>query len=347
MPEATSKTMKAWQFASASPTVEANLKLNLAAPVPPGPLKPDQVLVRVLVVALNQVDYKFAEIPYLGRLIVGSPSTPAIDFAGRVAELPKGAAAGLEVGQLVYGRLELPTKFGTLAEYTVAPRGGCVPIPSGVSLNDAACVSSVALSAYQSIVPKVQLNAGKRVFINGGSGGCGTFGIQIAKLSGCHVTVTCSTPNVALCKSLGADVVIDYKQHNVVAELKRQKRFDLVVDNVGEPADLYWTAHEFTTPGARFVQLGSGAVSVGFILGNLFKTHAPTWLGGGQRPFEFLNTVNKAEDFAQLSQWLQEGKLRTTVDEIFDVEVDGPIRAYSKLRTGRTKGKILVKMWGE
>ena len=109
------RTMKAWQYTSASPTLAANLKLNTNAPLPDGAtsLQADQVLVQVLATSLNPVDYKFPEIPVLGRLMTGSPATPGIDFAGRVAatgpalgtDTRQASSTSLEVGQLMYGRL--------------------------------------------------------------------------------------------------------------------------------------------------------------------------------------------------------------------------------------------------
>ncbi|KAL9637925.1 MAG: hypothetical protein Q9164_001898 [Protoblastenia rupestris] len=349
-------TMKAWQFTSTSPTLEKNLKLNTSAPLPASAssLPADQTLVQVLVVSLNPVDYKFPEIPLLGRLMTGSPATPSIDYAGRVVATgpnsKKVSATDLELGQLVFGRLDGPTKFGTLAEYTIAPRAGCVPIPSGVSVIDAACAASVALTAYQCIIPKIKGGAGERVFINGGSGGTGTFGIQIAKAAGCHVTTSCSGANVELCESLGADTVIDYTSKDVVAELKKMPQFDLVVDNVGLPANLYWSAPSFTKPGAPYMQVGAPAISLGFVYEMLCKTMWPRLLGGGQRPWEFLHLESKVEDYAQIGRWMQEGKVRAVVDEVFGMEDKGPVRAFEKLRTGRTRGKIVVKVaerWDE
>ena len=344
------RTMQAWKFASTSPTLEENLRLDSTAPLPDGSasLKADQVLVKVLVVSLNPIDYKFPEIPFLGRWISGRPSIPGMDFAGRVAAMgPNGkkvASEDLRVGQLVYGRLDGPTKFGTLAEYTIAPRAACMPIPPGVGMIDAACAASVGLTAYQSIIPKVKGGAGERVFINGGSGGCGTFAIQIAKVAGCYVTTSCSTANVELCKSLGADTVIDYSSQDVVTELKKMQRFDLVVDNVGLPKDLYWSVPSFTNPGAPYVQVGALAVSPGFILGNLYKMFWPMWLGGGKTPWEFIDVMIKPDDYAKLGQWMQEKKVRAIVDEVFGMVDNGPVKAFAKLRTGRTRGKIVVKI---
>ena len=138
--------------------------------------------------------------------------------------------------------------------------------------------------------------------------------------------------------------MIDYRKKDIVAELKKMPKFDLVVDNVGLPANLYWDAPSFTKPNAPYAQVGAPAVSLGFVWQNLCKTLWPGWLGGGQRPWEFLHLVSKVEDYAQLGRWMQEGKVRAVVDEVFGMEDKGPVRAFEKLRKGRTKGKIVVKV---
>ncbi|KAG8533943.1 uncharacterized protein KY384_001684 [Bacidia gigantensis] len=224
--------MRAYQFTTTSPTLERNLTLNPRAPLPPTAtsLAPSTVLVKVLAASLNAFDFKLPELRYLGRLAVGRPSVPCMDFAGRVVAL--GKETGLEVGDLVYGRLDGPTKFGTLAEYTVVPRAGCAKLPEGVSVVDGAAAGSVS---YCAEIGGIGGGVGKKIFINGGSGGTGTFGIQIAKAMGCEVVTSCSTGNVGLCESLGADVVVDYKTQDVLAEVKRISGFDLVVDFVGTP----------------------------------------------------------------------------------------------------------------
>ncbi|THC89793.1 hypothetical protein EYZ11_010756 [Aspergillus tanneri] len=344
------KTMQAWKFTSVSPTLEENLSLDHISPLPDNSasLRADQVLVNVLAASLNPIDYKSPEIPFVGRLVSGSPSIPGIDFAGRVAATGPNrknvASEDLKVGQLVYGRLKGPTKFGTLAEYTIAPRAACVPIPPGVSVIDAASAATAGLTAYQSIMPKIKGGTGERVFINGGSGGCGTFGIQIAKVAGCHVTTSCSTANVELCKSLGADIVIDYSRKDVVAELKKMQPFDLVVDNVGASGDLYFSASSFTKPSALYMQIGSPAITPGFILRNLYKKYWPSRLGGGKRRWEFMHLENKPEDFSQIARWMQEKKVRAVVADVYGMEDKGPVEAFTKLRIGRTRGKIVVKI---
>lgn len=339
--------MKAWQFSQVTGGLEKNLKLNNTASLPPNAnsLAADQVLVQVLSTTLNPIDYKLAQIPVLGNLIIKKPASPGLDYSGRViasgANSKKVSSEDLKPGQLVFGRLDAPTQFGTLAEYTVVPRAGCVPVAQGVSLDDAACMGTAALTAYQCIVPNVK--SGDRVFINGGSGGVGSFGIQLAKVKGCYVVTSCSGVNVELCKSLGADQVIDYKSKDVVAELKKMQKFDLVVDNVGTPSEMYWRAHDFTNAGTKYVQVGGG-LSLGEIYNLLSRMMWPGFLGGGKRPFQFLGLANNYDQFKEIGEWMAQGKVKALVDEVYGMEDKGPVRAFERLKTGRAKGKIVVRI---
>ncbi|TVY14804.1 Zinc-type alcohol dehydrogenase-like protein, partial [Lachnellula arida] len=192
---------------------------------------------------------------------------------------------------------------------------------------------------YQTIVPRVE--KGDRVFINGGSGGTGIFGIQMAKAAGCHVTTSCSTPNIELCQSLGADEVVDYRQGSVAAALKaRGVLFDHVVDNVGDgELELYWKCHEFTKPGAVYVLVG-GSPSLARVVGNAKARILPGFLGGGKRRLEGFFASPKAEDLTQIGAWMAEGKVRAVIDSTFSFE-EAP-KAFEKLRTGRSRGKIVV-----
>jgi len=340
-------TMKAWQFSQTAGGLERNLKLNSSAALPTNgtSLPADKTLVQVITATLNPVDYKMAEIPLIGRLLIGKPATPGLDYAGRVIATgpnsKKISSQDLKQGQLVFGRLDKPTKFGTLAEYTVAPRAGCVPIPEGVSPDDAACVGTAGLTAYQSIVPNVE--SGQHIFINGGSGGTGIFGIQIAKAKGCFVVTSCSTPNVELCKKMGADEVIDYRKQDLAAELTRLGKFDLVVDNVGKPLGLFWQAHKFMKEEAKWVQVGAG-FSLSDIRELMSRTMWPKLLGGGETRFEFIHVANNYEQYEQIGQWMQEGKVKAITDEAFEMEDKGPIKAFERVKTGRAKGKVVVRV---
>lgn len=330
--------MKAAQFSSTSGGLEKHLKFNPTASPPPSTLSAEQVLVEVISMSLNPVDYKVPELPLLGGFMVPKPASPGIDYCGRVVCAGSGLKPILQPGQLVFGRLDQPIKFGTLGQYITAQRSGCVALPAGVDPDQAATVGTAALTAYQCIVPNVK--SGDKVFINGGSGGTGVFGIQIAKVKGCHVTTSCSTPNVQLCKDLGADEVVDYRTTNVSQELKsRGQQFALVVDNVGEPHDLYKASDRFLKESGKYVQIGV-PLSVSWMFGLLSRMWRPAFLGGGKRMLELLQVKNNENDLEQIGEWMKEGKVRTVIESTFALE--DAAKAYEKLKTGRTRGKIVV-----
>lgn len=196
--------MRSWQYISTSTGLANNLTLNV---VPMPQPKANQHLVRIITAAVNPVDYRLAEFQLLHRLTFPKFASPGNDFAGYIVKPASGSA--FKPGQLVFGGAG--THFmcgGAMSEYGIADTKNITPVPTGLSTTDAAGITIAGPTAYQSILHHSE--PGSRVFLNGGSGGVGAFGIQIAKAEGRHVTVTCSTANVELCKSLGADEVIEY-----------------------------------------------------------------------------------------------------------------------------------------
>lgn len=226
---------------------------------------------------------------------------------------------------------------GGLADYAVAATDTVAKMPENVSFADASTINVAGVTAYQSIVPHIK--SGSRVFLNGGSGGTGMYGIQIAKAKGCYVACSCSTANVELCKSLGADEVLDYKKEPLITQLKRQKPFDLVVDNVGHDFDLYWKSHEYTNPKAPFVEIAA-APSFTFFSFMIKVKLLPGFLGGGKRKFVSLFAEPKTEILQEIAQLVAEGKVKAKIDEQFPWEKAPD--AFRKLKTGRAKGKIVV-----
>ena len=330
-------TMRASQFSKTSGGLEKHLTINDAArPPPSAKLSPEQLLVEVISMSLNPVDYKFPEIPVMGWLTVTKPASPGIDYCGRV--VTTGSGVDLKPGQLVFGRLEMPTQFGTLGQYIIAPKAGAAPLPDGIDPDQAAAIGTAGLTAYQCIVPNVKQD--DRIFIHGGSGGTGTFGIQIAKTLGCHVTTTCSTGNVQLCKDLGADEVIDYKTTDVAQALKAKgPAFSLAVDNVGTPPELFKAADQYLKEGAKFVQVGA-SISLSGVWLIFSRMLLPSILGGGKKAFEMIGVENKLDDFVQLGEWMKAGKVKSVIDSVFEFQDGG--KAYEKLKEGRAKGKIVV-----
>ncbi|KAK3114252.1 hypothetical protein LTR53_007610 [Teratosphaeriaceae sp. CCFEE 6253] len=329
-------TMRAWQYHSTSSGIENSIKLNT---VPLPQRKPEQHLVRVLYAALNPVDYKPAEVAFINRVMIPKPATPGIDFAGRI--VTPAAGSSLKAGQLIFGTAGTsPFAAGALREYATTEITGTCAAPAGMELKDLATIGVGGETAYQSIVPHVK--AGDSIFINGGSGGTGVFGIQIAKALGCKVTTTCSTPNVALCRSLGADVVIDYRTQNVLQTLKAGgQQFSHVVDNVGGDWDLFWRCHEYSKPGTQYVFVGA-APSLNYAMNSLKVKVWPGALGGGRRKFVSILAQPVNTEMDRIAAWMQEGKVKPVVDSTFAME-DVP-DAFRKLKTGRARGKIVVEV---
>jgi alkaline phosphatase D len=330
------QTMKAWQYTSTSGGIEKNMYINDAVPKPvPGD---NEILVQVHAISVNPVDYKVTESPAPLRLL-GSKFTPGADFCGRVAEVGT-KVSDFKVGEMVFGSKMGELTKGTLAQYVAVNREMAMRLPDGVSVEDAATVGIVGLTETQSIRPNVK--SGDKVFINGGSGGTGVYGIQIAKALGCHVTTTCSTPNVAFCKSLGADEVIDYKTTDVVEALSAHgPTFNVVVDNVGTPANLYKASPAFVAPHGKFVQIGMSPSLSGFtqVASNMLR---PGFLGGGKAKYQMLMGQAAKSDLQLLAEWMGDGKVKGVKDSVFEW-ADAP-KAYEKLKTGRARGKIVVRV---
>jgi NADPH:quinone reductase-like Zn-dependent oxidoreductase len=183
-------TMRAWQWSSCTTTLEVALYLNESAPLPTSTrsLASGESLIRVHSASLNPVDFKLAELPIVSRFAIPKPATPGLDFSGTVVQI--GPNCNVKVGQKVFGKLEPKQQFGTLGEYIIGSQAGTVPMPDGLTYEQAATLGVCGLVTYQCLAPNVK--EGDRVLINGGSGGTGTFAIQIAKALGCWVATTCS-----------------------------------------------------------------------------------------------------------------------------------------------------------
>jgi len=190
----------------------------------------DEVLVKVHSASVNPLDWQYMRgSPYLMRLMsgIGKPADPrlGVDFAGTVVAVGD-AVTRFEPGDEVFGGAN-----GAFAEYVAIRESSAVaPKPVNVSFDEAAAVPIAALTALQAIRDKGRLETGQKVLINGASGGVGTFAVQIAKALGAEVSGVCSTRNVDMVRSIGADHVFDYTRENYT---ESERRYDLIVDMVG------------------------------------------------------------------------------------------------------------------
>lgn len=329
-------TMQAWQFSSASGGLENNLFLP-AGGAPRPKVANNDVLVEVFSMAINPADYKFPEMGLMAKAMFPSRSIPGMDFCGRIVETGS-KVDSYKIGEIVFGAKSRKLGYGSLGQFMVVSTDQLALMPEGVQVDHAAAIGVAGTTAYQSIKPNVQ--EGDKIFINGGSGGTGVWGIQIAKALGCHVTTSCSTANVELCKRIGADEVIDYKTDGLIKTLQEKgKVFTLVVDNAGSPTNLYKVSNAFLIPTGKFVQvsMNTSLGAIGQLTCNFLR---PGFLGGGKARYKLLVSKPTADSFKEMGTWMKEGKLKAVIDSTF--EFDDVPKAFVKLKTGRAKGKIVV-----
>lgn len=316
--------------------LEAAIQVSSDVPLPRNTsnLPDEHVLVKVHFTALNPIDFKFSENPVISKFL--KTTIPCLDFAGIVVS---SRSSRFTTGETIFGQTQ-PPNFGACAEYVVVGAQHCAKVPEGVNLQDAATIGIAGLMAYQSIVPFVKAN--DRVFINGGSGGVGTYGIQITIAMGCSIVVACSRTNAELCKRLGAESVIDYRNQNVADALERRnEQFDLIIDNVLSNLDIYWRCHKFLRPHGRYVTTAIRP-EVEFAW-SAFKAFLwPAILGGGQRKFSIAARKSNTTDYEQIAAWVQDGTVKPVTEHVYAVE--DVAEAFERLRSGRARGKLVLKL---
>src|SRR5438067_4362826 len=228
-----------------------NLKLeNIEKPTP----NDDQILVRVRAASVNPYDWHFIEgTPYIMRMMGVGLRKPkdtqlGVDFAGTVEAIGKNVTQ-FKPGDDVFGG-----RGGAFAEYVCRRAEGAVALkPANLTFEQAASVNIAGITALQALRDKGKVQPGQKVLINGASGGVGTFAVQIAKTFGADVTGVCSTRNVDLVRSLGADHVIDYTKEDFA---KGTERYDVILDNV--PNHSLSECSRILSPNGKYVMIGGG-----------------------------------------------------------------------------------------
>lgn len=201
-------------------------------------VKDNQVLVEVHAAGMNPVNFKLVE----GRLGLAGPGLPCIDgldIAGVVTQVGK-SCKRIKQGDEVWGKVPLPLvgSTGSFAEFSVLPENCLIQKPEEISFQEAAGLGVIALTGYQALIQVGNLQKDQKILILGGSGGTGSFAIQVAKnVCGAHVATTCSDRNIEFVKSLGADEVINYREENW-AEVLAGQNYDFIYDCVG--GETHW-----------------------------------------------------------------------------------------------------------
>ncbi|OLC27420.1 MAG: alcohol dehydrogenase [Verrucomicrobia bacterium 13_1_40CM_4_54_4] len=304
-----------------------NLKLQeIEKPTPAD----DQLLVRVRAASVNPYDWHFVEgTPKIMRLMGVGLRKPkdtrlGVDFAGTVTQF--------KPGDDVFGG-----RGGAFAEY-VCPRAyRAVTIkPANITFEQAASVNIAGITALQALRDKGKVQAGQKVLINGASGGVGTFAVQIAKSLGADVTGVCSTKNVDLVRSLGADHVIDYTKEDFA---KGEQRYDVILDNV--PNHSLSECRRILNPNGKYVMIGGGGPNDSRWIGPFGRVINTMILSPFvSQKMGMMMADPSQKDLAVLADMMQSGKVKPVIDRTYKLsEVPEAIRY---LEQGHARGKVVI-----
>jgi NADPH:quinone reductase-like Zn-dependent oxidoreductase len=325
--------------------VENYMKLGALRLVslPEPALQDDDVLVRIHATGVNLLDSKIRDgefklfLPYRPPFVLGH------DLAGTVVRTgPR--ARRFKPGDEVYARPR-DHRIGTFAEFIAVNEDDIALKPRNLSMAEAASIPLVGLTAWQALVEMGKLKPGQKVFIQAGSGGVGTLAIQLAKHLGATVATTTSAANADLVKSLGADVVIDYRTQDFEKVLSG---YDLVL-NSQDPKTLDKSLGVLK-PGGKLISI-SGPPDPAFARDlslNPFLKLVMRLLSRGVRKkamrlgigYSFLFMRAEGRQLAEITSLIESGAIRPVVDQIFPFEKTGEALAY--VETGRAKGKVVI-----
>ncbi len=303
---------------------------EVAKPMP----KEDEVLVKVHAASVNAYDWHLltADIP-LVRLMGGGlrrpkKAIPGVDIAGRIE------AAGSNVKQFqpddeVFGDISA-CDDGGFAEYVAVPENALALKPAALSFEEAAAVPMAAITALQGLRDQGKIQAGQKVLINGASGGVGTFAVQIAKAFGAEVTAVCSTRNLDLARTLGADRVIDYTKEDFT---RNGQTYDLILAANGyHPLSAYKRA---LAPQGIYVMAGGkpGQIFQAMLLGSWMSEKGGKKLGG-------FTARASQKDLVILKELLEAGKVVPVIDKRYSLSEAAEALRY--LGAGHARGKVVI-----
>ncbi len=285
------------------------------------------VLVRVRAAGVNPLDWHSARgVPYVARMAMGMPGPKprvrGVDVAGRVEAVGKDVTH-LRPGDDVFGWCA-----GAFAEYASAPEDHFLAKPASMTYEEAAAVPVAAVTALQALRDAGKLQSGQRVLINGASGGVGTFAVQIAKSIGADVTGVCSSRNVELVKSIGADHVIDYTREDFT---KARERYDVILDNAG--------SHTLSAVRRVLTAEGTLVYNSGAPLRRIVQAMLLSRMG--QKVFTFLAKLNR-DDLEVIRALIESGKVRSIIDRTFPLHEVAAAIAY--VEAGHVRGKVVVTL---
>lgn len=313
--------------------------------VPEPQLLENDVLVQIHAAAINVLDSKIKDgefklmLPYRFPLILGN------DVAGVVIRIGSGVR-NFKVGDEVYARPD-KDRIGTFAEYISMNEADVAIKPKGITMEEAASLPLVALTAWQALVERADLKKGQKVFIQAGSGGVGTVAIQLAKYLGATVATTTSSTNADLVRRVGADIVIDYKKEDFETILKD---YDVVLNS--QDAKTLEKSLKVLRPGGKLISISgppdpafADEIGLNWMLKMVMSLLSYSIRKKAKKlgvSYSFLFMKAEGEQLGMITNLVNAGIIRPVIDKVFRFEEISKALAY--VESGRAKGKVVVKM---
>ena len=293
----------------------------------------DEVLLKVRAAAVNPLDWRLMKgqprvVRVVSKVLKLKTGRPGVDVAGVVEAVGKNVTH-FKPGDRVFGGCR-----GAFADYVCTPESKIVSIPENVTFEQAASINVAGLTALQGLRDKPRIQRGETVLINGAAGGVGTFAVQIAKVLGAEVTGVCSTRNLELVKSIGADAVIDYTQEDFT---KSAKRYDVVFDCVGNKSIA--DCRNVLNPNGRHIIVGAPhdpkltELLFSFIHAGLLSLFTK------QKSIPFIAKASQ-EDLRFIGELIADGKLTPVIDRCYKLSEGAD--ALRHVENGHARGKVLI-----
>ncbi|MDP3736042.1 MAG: NADP-dependent oxidoreductase [Hyphomonadaceae bacterium] len=306
------------------------------------------MVVAIAAASVNPIDLKLRDgefkaiLPYKMPLILGS------DLAGAVVAV--GASVRrFKIGDEVYAHPD-KDRIGTFAERIAIAEADLALKPVSLSMTDAAALPLVALTAWQVLVERAQVKPGQKVLIHAGSGGVGTIAIQLAKHLGATVATTAGAANIDLVRSLGADVVIDYRKDDFA---KRLSGYDVVLHSLG--SDALKQSLSVLKPGGKLISISgppdpafAREIGASWVVRQLFRLLSSGIRGKARKrgvDYSFLLMRADGAQLAEIAKLVDAGAIRPVIDRVFSF--DETPAAMDRVESGRSRGKVVVQVSGD
>jgi NADPH:quinone reductase-like Zn-dependent oxidoreductase len=291
----------------------------------------DQVLIKIRAASVNPLDWRLIRgKPYVVRFMMGLGGTkikrPGVDVAGQVEAVGKNVT-GFRPGDEVFGSCR-----GAFAEYACASESSLVTKPGNVTFEQAASVPVAAYTALQALRDKGHIHAGQKVLINGASGGVGTFAVQIAKAFGADVTGVCSTGNVDMVRTIGADHVIDYTQEDFT---RSGQRYDLILDSFANHS--LFACRRVLSPTGIYLMVGGPWRGWLELLARLITAPVSRF---SSRKLRMVLARSSKEDLAVLRDLMEAGKVTPVIDRRYRLSEAADAIRYQE--QGHARGKVVI-----